>query len=611
MLARVVVDFAHFAPGQIFARRYQFVRLVKAGGMGAVYEANHIATRRRVALKVMRPEIVSDTAERARFVQEAQVATIIESAHVVDVLDAGVDEETGVPFLVMEYLVGEELGDHIKRVKRLSPQDAVRWLSQAARALDKAHARGVIHRDLKPENLFLSTRDEGTTLKILDFGIAKVLQAAAASSTRGAGTPLYMAPEQTRRSSKIGPATDVWALGLIAYKLVVGANYWVAEDVHSLLGEILVEPLESPTAKAAARGVALPPTFDGWFFACVNRDPSSRYRSAGEAVMAFASVFGVEHQVSLPGTPAYVPSSPPAVAATLPQTQPSGTLVLAQTTGTPSTDDPRRPPGVKPIGGRIAIGLGVLAIGGAIVFALTRTSDPPTSPSTTTSTTSAGSASGKPSSSATPGDDLAKQIAKSDPFVKLGGLSVQRHEITREEFAAFVTSLPEHQRPKARPRADWNGEPVDDATAKHPVAWITFERASDFCDAIGARLPTSADWTKAMEGADLLGAQWPKGKKDLAVALGDKSAPRDVELAADDVTPSGVHDLAGNLQEWTTTTAQTDGMKIVRGASFSMDPTLVRDAIATGLPKFTEKAAGKDAAVDAIAGAGLGFRCVK
>src|SRR4051812_17815117 len=199
--------------------------------MGAVYEATHMQTRRRVALKVMRPEIVADPAERARFIQEAQVATLIESAHVVDVLDAGVDEDTGVPFLVMEFLAGEELGDYVKRRGPLPGGEVVAILQQAARALDKAHARGVVHRDLKPENLFVSVRDEQTTVKILDFGIAKVLQSANSSSTRGTGTPLYMAPEQTRRSSKIGPTTDIWALGLIAYRLLVGRPYWLADDV--------------------------------------------------------------------------------------------------------------------------------------------------------------------------------------------------------------------------------------------------------------------------------------------------------------------------------------------------------------------------------------------
>lgn len=142
---------------------------------------------------------------------------------------------------------------------------------------------------------------------------------------------------------------------------------------------------------------------------------------------------------------------------------------------------------------------------------------------------------------------------------------------------------------------------------------MTYEQATRFCQAIDARLPTSDEWTSALEGADLLGG-WPKTKKDLAIALESKG-PRMVESSADDRTPSGIRDLAGNVQEWTTTAAQTKGMKIVRGASFSAsfagDPALVRGAIAAGLPKFTEKDAGEGAAVDSIAGAGLGFRCVR
>jgi formylglycine-generating enzyme required for sulfatase activity len=283
-------------------------------------------------------------------------------------------------------------------------------------------------------------------------------------------------------------------------------------------------------------------------------------------------------------------------------------MTLAQTTATPSTDDPRKPAGVRPIGGRIAIGVAVLAVAGAIVYGVTRKNDTPVQTTSSAVPTSSPS----PTPSAKPPDDLAHAIAKSNPFVKVSAaLSVQRHEVTRDEYGEYVSSLPEHARSKARPRAEWTGEPVDDATAKRPVAWITFERASDFCDAIDARLPTTDEWTKALQGRDLLGAAWPKSHADLAIALGEKASARDVETSNDDTTPNGIHDLAGNLQEWTTTSATTEGMKIVRGASFSMDPTLARDAIATGLPKFTEKAAGNDAAVGAIAGAGLGFRCVK
>ena len=154
-------DLGAFASGERFAGRYEIERLLKAGGMGAVYVATHAATRRKVAIKLMHPDIVADAEARARFVQEAQVATLIQSQHVVDVIDAGVDEATGLPYLAMELLQGQELGELLEARGRLPPHEVVGLLAQAAKALDRAHAAGIIHRDLKPENLYLSvTPDE-------------------------------------------------------------------------------------------------------------------------------------------------------------------------------------------------------------------------------------------------------------------------------------------------------------------------------------------------------------------------------------------------------------------------------------------------------------------
>jgi serine/threonine protein kinase len=610
-----VIDYAHFAPGQTFARRYAIVHLIKAGGMGAVYEATHVQTRRRVALKVMRPEIVADPGERARFIQEAQVATLIESAHVVDVLDAGVDDDTGVPFLVMEFLAGEELGDYVKRRGPLPGGEVVAILQQAARALDKAHARGVVHRDLKPENIFVSVRDEQTTVKILDFGIAKVLQSANSSSTRGTGTPLYMAPEQTRRSSKIGPTTDIWALGLIAYRLLVGHPYWLADDVHQLIGEVLIEDLEPPTARARRFGVALPPTFDGWFFGCVNRDPSSRYPTAGEAIHGLAAVFGVEMRGSpVPSMPHGYSMPPPNVARTVPATQAFGAgataIALAETTASPQTRDdeargiPRRGPLYA------GIGMAVIALGVGLGLYLRSTDDAPKA-------NAAPSSSPEPKttkSAKTPDkSSLAATVEKTNPFVtvkSLPNLRVQRHEVTRDEYAHFITSLPEDERDEARPRDGWRGEPVEPATKDHPVTWVTFERAVHFCSSIDGRLPTSDEFTKALEGK-YLGAAWPKDPSALAIGLGENALPRDVEKTPSDQTPSGLFDLAGNVQEWTTTKAETSGMVVVRGGSVSMLPDDAKEAVALGMPKYTEASAPKDSQATALAGARLGLRCVR
>src|SRR5262245_48229130 len=184
----------------MFHGRYQIVRCLAAGGMGAVYECVHLTTQKRRALKVMLPQVLAASGMRERFELEARVTARIESEHIVETFDAGVDEATGAPFLVMELLRGKDLANLLEQHGPFTSQEVVVLLSQAAIALDKTHAAGIVHRDLKPENLFLTSRDDGSPrLKILDFGIAKVVVDGTKTAQRTAviGTPLYMAPEQT------------------------------------------------------------------------------------------------------------------------------------------------------------------------------------------------------------------------------------------------------------------------------------------------------------------------------------------------------------------------------------------------------------------------------
>src|SRR5579859_6760331 len=166
-------------PGDTFAGRYRVVRLIRAGGMGAVYEVEDASTRRRRALKIMHPSLVQSADSRARFQREVFIGAELETEHVVEVIDAGLDPQSQMPFLTMELLKGEELGDRLGRVGRMPPQEVVDILAQVARALDKAHAKGIVHRDLKPENVYLTFREDGSVrAKILDFGIAKLLEGA-------------------------------------------------------------------------------------------------------------------------------------------------------------------------------------------------------------------------------------------------------------------------------------------------------------------------------------------------------------------------------------------------------------------------------------------------
>jgi serine/threonine-protein kinase len=288
-----------FGEGLVFAKRYRVVRLIGAGGMGAVYEVVQIETDRRRALKVMLPHVLASDLLRERFRREARLSAHIDSAFVVDVLDAGVDETTGIPYLVMELLAGEDLGRRSRRGP-LTGAEVVKHLHQVALALDKSHAAGIIHRDLKPENIFVVEHDDGSShVKILDFGIAKLVQdgASASTATAGLGTPSYMAPEQVDHlDGGVSTATDIYALGMIGYTLCVGRRYWHEEAAHgnvfAIAAAVRDGPSEPATARARRTGVTLPAAFDRWFARATARDPDDRFSSACDAVAALAVALG-------------------------------------------------------------------------------------------------------------------------------------------------------------------------------------------------------------------------------------------------------------------------------------------------------------------------------
>ncbi|WP_438034822.1 serine/threonine-protein kinase [Sorangium sp. So ce204] len=302
---------SHFSvlhPGALFCGRYEVVRCIKAGAMGAVYEVLDTVTHSRRALKVMLPGIVDDPDLRVRFAQEAKITGGVESDHIVRVSDAGIDASSRMPFLVMDLLRGEELGSMLRRRGPLPPAEVVTYLFQVALALEKTHAAGIVHRDLKPENLFVTSRDDGTPcIKILDFGIAKVAaQSSQAKGTVPIGTPLYMSPEQIRGDGDIGPRADLYALGHIAHAVLSGEAYWTAEmkaapSIFPVLSRILAGPLEPPSVRSAWRGVVLPPAFDAWFLRATALRPEHRFEGARAAVGALVEALGLSSpRASLP-----------------------------------------------------------------------------------------------------------------------------------------------------------------------------------------------------------------------------------------------------------------------------------------------------------------------
>ncbi len=367
-----------------FAGRYHVVRCLAAGGMGAVYEVVHLETERKRALKIMHPHFVQSAELRDRFKREAKVAAQIDSEFVVDVFDAGIDDETQMPFLVMELLKGEELGKRLAAVGRFSPPEAITYLWQTALALDKTHRANIVHRDLKPENLFLTEREDGPPrIKVLDFGVAKFVAETGTQSgqTRSLGTPLYMAPEQFR-GHKVAAPSDNFALAMMAYTLLVGAPYWSEEaggdtDIVAFALRAHTGPVEPARARAARAGVALPEAFDAWFSKATASDPSVRFATATATISALGEVFGIQ-PARITGVAASDPTRPSLSAGISPSgpSRPSISHATVAMAPPPTTDasaltKTTTPPGKKGLPGvAIVIGAAIaaVALGGFLVL---------------------------------------------------------------------------------------------------------------------------------------------------------------------------------------------------------------------------------------------------
>ncbi len=284
---------ASLSPGTLFGGRYRIVRCIAEGGMGAVYEVVHIETEGHHALKIMHAHHFKSEELRERFRREARVTAKIKSDYIIQISDAGIDQNTQMPFMVMELLHGEELGDILEKKGRLHPNLALGCLRQVASALDKTHAANIVHRDLKPENLFLTHREDGSPqIKILDFGIAKIVEASmAGKGTQSLGTPVYMAPEQVNPAIQLTGAADIYALGMVAFALLVGLPYW-NKELHSAGGlipfiNIVCHGPKIPAVQRAAEyGVSLPPGFEAWFTKITALHPDHRFPLASEAVLA-------------------------------------------------------------------------------------------------------------------------------------------------------------------------------------------------------------------------------------------------------------------------------------------------------------------------------------
>lgn len=228
--------------GDILAGKFRIDKVLGEGGMGVVVAATNIALEQKVAIKFLLPEAAQNEDIRARFGREARAAAKIQSQHVAKVIDVG-ELDSGAPYMVMEFLEGCDLSNLLEKQTQISYQDAARYVLEACEAIAEAHQAGIVHRDLKPANLFLANQKGGrTSIKVLDFGISKMVGPESASLTKTSalmGSPYYMSPEQMTSAKHVDARADIWALGVILYELVTGAIPFGGDTMPEIVASIL------------------------------------------------------------------------------------------------------------------------------------------------------------------------------------------------------------------------------------------------------------------------------------------------------------------------------------------------------------------------------------
>jgi serine/threonine-protein kinase len=344
------------AAGTILGK-YNIVRLLGAGGMGAVYEATHTEIQKKVAIKVLSPLIAAVPGARARFLREAQLTSRVRHPHIVDVADMGSDG--GNTYLVMEFLHGEDLAQRLERLGPIGVEELADIMLPVCSAVAAAHAAGITHRDLKPQNIFLATGTRRVHPKVLDFGISKgndaVTQAGTLTGTGAMiGTPYYLAPEQIMDSKSAGSASDQYALGIILYECLTGKRPYDGENLFVVFQGIVGGTPRRPRELRPE----IPPELEEVVLRAMKSDPKQRFATIedfGRALLPFASGRArvIWDEAFAGGAPGDAPPGRPSIAVLPTPTPPS----RASTLMPPGLANPGPIPGAAPApaGGTVSL----------------------------------------------------------------------------------------------------------------------------------------------------------------------------------------------------------------------------------------------------------------
>ena len=343
--------------GAVLSRRWRLVKKLGEGGMGEVYAAEPVEGGTRVAVKVLHPEFLQEPSVLSRFLEEAQLCMRLIHPNIVRVLECA-SAEDGSPYIVMELLEGVPLGAYTQNGGRVPVAQAVPILQGILAGLAAAHAQGIVHRDLKPDNVFLTRAPDGTfVVKVLDFGIAKVMDVAGGMGNRTRtgmllGTPAYMSPEQVKSARDVDQRADLWSAGVLFYEMLTGRVAFPAPTEYARLAAVLgsePEPIERVDP-------ALTP-YAGFLQKALRKDRNERHASALDMARALGtlapgSVPRADGSVGKIPTAAALPLSrlpevpsvfAPSQAAPVPTTQPLADAATGAAPGTMATPGPQPP----------------------------------------------------------------------------------------------------------------------------------------------------------------------------------------------------------------------------------------------------------------------------
>ncbi len=615
--------------GRILGNRYEIRQRIGSGGMGTIYAARRIHIGDIVAVKVLRAEVVNDAQSKERFQREARAAARLHHPNAVVIHDFGQDPD-GLTYIVMELLEGPSLREVISAERVIPLPKAVRIMKQACAAIEAAHRLGIIHRDIKPDNItLLDSHDEVEHVKILDFGIAKLLLWTSDSPSEEntltqvgtvIGTPTYMSPEQCQ-GEPLDARSDIYSLGIVLYEMLTGVQPFTAKNSTQL---VIKHVTEKPRPLTDLRS-DLPTEIERVVLKALEKNPEDRQQSALDLSRELESAFASQNQ-------------PTAV-------EPRFTVPVES-----SSDAKHKPDTIirersrTPLYAALAV-IALLLFGGLgwWVFSpapkktvVNKPNDVPAVSGVAAALPPEEQPSTNPAPSGPPdpppgmilviggqfqmgrddGDDIdtPSHIMQVKPFL------LDKTEVTNEQYKAFVVATA-HSAPPA-----WKDKSYPEGQDKFPVTDVTWEDASTYAKWAKKRLPTEEEWEYAARGND--GRLYPYGKEfqpGLANLKTDATTGKQKENLSqvgsypEGQSPIGALDMVGNVWEWTASSLKAyhggklpaqegyQNLKVIRGGSWKTDPKQATTTLRRGWPAtHNDWPHGIDADYSAT-----GFRCAQ